>query len=455
MEETRVQGAVRRQNAATGGRRTLIPRSGAFWLIGSLSVLLLASVAAPSPMYPIYQQRWHLSTVMITVIFGIYAIFVLASMLLFGSLSDTAGRRLVLVFAIALMAVAMLLFWLAGGAGWLLAARVIQGTGVGLAMGAVAAALIELSPPGRQARGMMVNTIAPTFGLAFGALGSGLAVQYAPWPTELTYAVLLAGFAATGVATLMIGETAPGAGGGIRLVPRRISVPREARRAFALVSLSIVAVWAVGGVYLSLGPSVVAEMLRSHSHVLGGLTVTALAGGGTAAQVVLGRLSGYRPIALGGVAMLAGLGLIVISLSDGSAALFFTASAVLGVGWGTAFMGAFRSIAALAGPDNRGELLAALYVVAYLSMSVPAVGAGLAVPHAGLHATMNVFIAVVGGLVVLALAGLPFMPAQQRSGLAGTHLPFARHAPAPCCLPCLEVAGISIGGEPSGVPAGR
>lgn len=441
MEETRTQRTDHKQEDAALRPGGVLPRAAGFWLVGLVSVLLLASVAVPSPMYIIYQQRWHFSAMMITVIFGVYAIFVLAGMLLFGSLSDTVGRRPILVFSMVLMAVSMVLFWAAAGVGWLLAARVVQGIGAGIAMGAVAAALIELSPPGAQARGMLVNTVAPTVGMAFGALGSGLLVQYGPWPTELPFVILLAAFLGTGAMMMLLQETAPNAGKGMRIAPHRISIPREARRPFALVSLSIVAVWAIGGLYMSLGPSVVAQMLHSNSHVLGGLVVTALAGGGTVAQLVCGRLTGHRPIVLGGVLLLIGLGLVAISLSRGSAALFFVGSTVLGMGWGNAFMGAFRSMASLADAAHRGELLAAVYVVAYLSMSVPAVGAGIAVPHAGLHTTTNVFIALVAALVVLALASLPFVSAHHRSGRAGAQLPFVHHAPAPCCLACHEVTG--------------
>lgn len=436
--------------SADTGRSRGLPRGGAFWLVGLVSVLLLISSTVPSPMYVIYQQRWHFSAAMITVVFGVYALFVLASMLLFGSLSDTVGRRPVLVFSLLLMVVAMVLFAVAGNVWWLLVARAVQGIGVGIATGTLGAALIELSPSRAPARGMLINTVAPTFGMALGALGSGLLVQYAPSPTVLSYVILLVVFACLGVALLFLPETAPSAGHGFRIVPRRISIPRAARRPFALVALTIVAVWSIGGLFLSLGPSLVAQMLHSNSHVLGGLVVTALAGGGTVAQLLFGRLTGLRPIVLGGVLLLVGLGLDTLSLSQGSAALFFVGTAVLGLGWGSAFMGAFRSMAALADPVHRGELLAAVYVVAYLAMCLPAIAAGIAVPHAGLHTTTNVFTAVVAVLVVVALGSLPFVSRHHRSGRVGAHQPVVQHTPGPCCLATHDAAGSTAAPVPVG-----
>lgn len=424
-------------------RSVVLPRGAAFWLVGLVSVLLLVSSTVPSPMYVIYQQQWGFSAAMITLIFGIYALFVLGSMLLFGSLSDTVGRKPVLVFALVLMVVAMVLFIVADSVAWLLVARAIQGIGVGIATGTLGAALIELSPnPGR---GMLVNTTAPTLGMALGALGSGLLVQFAPAPTVLSYAILLVVFVVLGVLTLTLPETAPSAGHGFKIVPRRISVPKAARRAFGLTSLSIVAVWAIGGLYLSLGPSLVAEMLHSTSHVLGGLVVTGLAGGGTVAQLLFRKLPGNRPIVLGGILLLIALALVTISLSTVSVTVFFIGTVVLGLGWGSAFMGAFRSMAALADPAHRGELLAAVYTVAYLAMSVPSIIAGIVVPHAGLHNTTNWFIVVVAVLVVVALASLPFVNRHHRSGAAGAHEPTDHHAPAPCCLPTTHAHPVAAG----------
>jgi MFS family permease len=328
---------------------------------------------------------------------------------------------------------------------WLLVARAIQGIGVGIATGTLGAALIELSPQGNPARGMLVNTTAPTFGMALGALGSGLLVQFAPAPTVLSYAVLLVVFVVLGVLTLTLPETAPSAGHGFKIVPRRISVPKPARRAFGLTALSIVAVWAIGGLYLSLGPSLVAEMLHSNSHVLGGLVVTGLAGGGTVAQLLFRKMSGNRPIVLGGILLLVALALVTVSLSTVSVAVFFVGTVVLGLGWGSAFMGAFRSMAALADPAHRGELLAAVYTVAYLAMSVPSIIAGLVVPHAGLHTTTTWFIGVVAVLVVVALASLPLINRHHRSGAAGAHAPSDHHAPAPCCLPTTHAHPVAAG----------
>src|ERR1700758_3804141 len=75
--------------------------SVAFWIVAAAFCLNLAFSAVPTPLYVIYQQRDHFSTLMITVVYAVYAIGVIASLFLGGHVSDWVGRRRVLVPALA------------------------------------------------------------------------------------------------------------------------------------------------------------------------------------------------------------------------------------------------------------------------------------------------------------------------------------------------------------------
>lgn len=397
-------------NVAASPARGL-SRDAGFWLVGTILVLMLFSSSVPSPMYVIYQQRWQMSPTMITVVFAIYAVAVLAALLVFGSLSDQIGRRPVLLISLGLVVVSMAVFAGAQGVSWLIVARVVQGLGVGLATGAMSAALVELAPPSAPGRGTLVNGVGPTLGMALGALIAGLLVQYAPAPTVLSYLLLLVAFALTAVGVQLMPETAKHTGKP-HIRPRRISVPPASRRAFALLSLALVAVWAVGGFYLSLGPSLAIDVLHSTNHLIGGLTVTVLAGVASIGQVAFGRTAPNRTALIGLLFLLAGLALLLVTLGSGSSVVFFVGTAVLGAGWGITFLGAFRLLAMLADPARRGELMAAVYVVAYLAMSVPVVVAGLITSHLGLHRTATIFIIAVAAVCAVALGGLRWAKAR-------------------------------------------
>ncbi|MEV7418881.1 MFS transporter [Streptomyces sp. NPDC089919] len=404
-------GGLRR--APQGGARR--PGAG-FWLVGTVLVLLMLSSAVPSALYVLYQQQWQLSSGTVTVVFALYAVTVLLGLLVFGSLSDTLGRRPVLTAGLVLAIVSMLLFAGARGLAWLLAARAVQGLAVGLATGAMGAALLELAPRTRPALGAQVNSAGPTVGIGLGGLGAGALVQYAPAPTVLSYLLLVGAFAGCLVGVARMRESAPGAGGRLRVAPHRIRVPAEVRGRFAVLVLTVVAVWSVGGFYLSLGPHLALSLLKSTDYLVGGATVALLAGAATGAQLLLGRVAPLRTAVVGLLLLLAGLALVLLSLGLSSAALFLVATAVLGSGWGAAFLGSFRALSALADPARRGELTAAVYVFAYLAMSVPAVLAGLLTNIHGLHRTSVGFMA--GVAVVCAAALLATVRLGARGGPA-------------------------------------
>lgn len=394
--------------ATTVPVRRRLARPQAFWLIAAILLLMLLSSAAVSPLYPVYQERWGFSPAVLTVIFGVYAAAVLASLLLVGSLSDVLGRRRVIVGSTIVLVVSLGVFVFAAGVGWLIVARAVQGLAVGAATGALGAALVELAPRDRPDRGTLVNSVVPVAGIAAGGLSAGLLVAYAPAPTTLVFLVLIVAFAVLLGLALLLPETAPLATStvGIREVlrPRRPTIPPGTLGSFALLSITVVAMWAIGGLYLSLGPSLVNDLLGRPDRLAGGAAIAVLAGVSAAAPLVTGTWSVRRLLAVGLAVVLIGLAVVLAAIAVGSILLFFAGTAVLGVGWGPAFLGAFRGLAALAEPEHRGEFFAAVYVVAYGGMSVPALGAGIAAGRFGLMTTSIVYFLAAAALCMLALA---------------------------------------------------
>jgi len=181
-------------------------------LLASIIVSFLAASSVPTPLYALYAAQWGFSPLATTVVFGVYALAVLASLLTFGKLSDHVGRRPVLLTVFVLQAVAMVLFATAGGLGMLLGARIVQGVATGLLLGAAGAAMLDLD----RRRGALANSSAPGADTAAGALISALAVRYLPAPTHLIYLVLLGALAAQAAGVLGMGETAPSRPGALR-----------------------------------------------------------------------------------------------------------------------------------------------------------------------------------------------------------------------------------------------
>ena len=381
-----------------------------FAALAAIFVAFAAAAAAPSPLYVVYQQQWGFSAGTLTAVFAVYVAGMVAALLVLGGLSDHIGRRPVLAAAIVLEAVAMMLFITAGGVAVLLLARVLQGIATGMALTTLGAALVDLDPPHARGRAGLINGIAPVAGLAVGALGCGVLVEFAPQPTHLVYAVLLLGMAAAAVVVARMPETAARRPGGAASLVPRLGVPARLRAdVFALVPI-IVASWALGGLYLSLGPSVAAGVFGLHDHLIGGLVVTLLCGTGAITTYVLRRRPTERVLAVAATFLAAGTAVSVAGVQLGGAVLAGAGTVISGVGFGAAALASFGTLSRLAAPHERGELLAVALVIAYAAFSVPAVLAGLASGAVGLHAT-----ALAYGAVVVALAGAALISRRARS----------------------------------------
>ena len=388
--------------AASGiGRRPVLPRAAGFWLVCVVLFLMLVASAAASPLYSVYQARWRFSATTLTAVFAVYVLALLLTLLVFGSLSDYLGRRPVIAVALAAGAGACGLFLAAHGVGLLFAARALQGAAVGVATSAGGAALIDLQPD-RSQRGPVVTSAAVLLGLGVGGLGTSALVQYAPAPTHLVWWLLLGASAVGAVAVLAIPETAAGRRGVASSLRPRVAVPRQARGTLAVALPCMIAAPALNGFYLSLGPSLAAQVVRSPDLLWGGLVIFLVAGTGAAGSVAFRAVGGPAAMLAGCLALLAGVVMTLAAIETASAAAFLAGAAVAGAGVGTGFFaGAYRVLTALAGPGQRAGLVAAIWIVFYLAFSVPVVAAGVATTHFGLHRTAVVYSA---SLAVLAAA---------------------------------------------------
>jgi MFS family permease len=387
-------------------------RVSGFRVVVAVLVLFQAASSAPAPLYVVYQHAWRFSAAALTLVFAVFVFGLLAALLTGGALSDRLGRRPVLAAAIALEALALVLFLTAGGTGALVAARAVQGLATGLALPTIGAALVDLEPPHTPGRAALASGVVPIGGLALGALACGALVQYAPDPTHLVWILLLILFALALLALRTITETA-----GNRavdepwvwrdLVPRW-SVPKALRGPVVALVPLIVAGWALGGLYLSLGPSVAAGVFGATNHLVGGLVVTMLCGTGAVAAFALRRRSPWSVVLFSTGLLAVGTAVALAGALTGVAWLAAAGTVVAGVGYGASGLATFGALARLAGTADaavRGGLFAVAYTVAYLSFSLPALGAGWAATVVGLHATVAGYTAVVV-LVVLVALGL-------------------------------------------------
>ncbi|HXB50384.1 MAG TPA: MFS transporter, partial [Streptosporangiaceae bacterium] len=384
------------------GSRRLSGRPAVF-VLGSLIVALLASSAAPTPLYAVYQARWHFTPITTTVVFGVYAIAVLAGLLTLGKLSDHVGRRPVLLTAIAVHAGSLVIFATATGVPALLSARVVQGLSTGAALGAIGAAMLDMD----RDLGTFANAVAPGTGTATGTILSALAVRFLPDPTHLIYVALIGILAVQAIAIVAMRETVSPAPGALSSLRPEITLPRALRAPVLTAAPVLFAVWALAGLYGALGPALVHALTGSGDVVLGGMSLFVLATSAVVAIIVLRRAAARTVMLAGILTLITGVTVTVMAVSLGSAALFFAGSAIAGAGFGSGFQGGIRTVVPLAAAHQRAGLVSLLYVLSYLGLGVPAVAAGFGVVHGGgLIDTTRYYGAALIALAALALFGL-------------------------------------------------
>ena len=403
-----------------------LPRPLAFWSVATLLVLMLGASGVPSPLYRVYQEQLGFDDGMLTTIFGIYAVALLVSLLVVGGLSDHVGRRPVLVVAFLLEAAAMVLFLTADGVAWLLAARAVQGLATGALTSTLGAAVLDLERTDRPI-GAFINSTSPGLGISLGAVVAGLLVQFVPAPTEWVFGVLTAVFVLAAVGTALLPESSPRLPGALASLRPRVHVPPAHRAAFLVALPSLIACWALGGLYASLGPSLVADVFGVENHLAGGLLILALNGTGILGSIAFRTTRPEHTLLVGALIFTAGVLGTLVALFTTSTVLLFVTAVVTGFGFGASFLGAIATVTRGVAPGARAGLLAAIFVVGYLAFSLPAIAAGVAVSAVGLARSAEIYAVAE---VLLALIAVVALLRFRRTGAALGALPRMDAAPA-------------------------
>jgi MFS family permease len=392
-------GTSRPSPLSPSGRRVpAAPRQVAFWLLALVLTVTMLGTTLPTPLYVIYQSRWHFSAAVVTVTFAVYAVAVIATLLLAGRSSDQAGRRPVMAAALGASALSTVVFILAPDVGALIAARIVSGLSAGLMTGTATATLTELIPATARRRASLVATAANMAGLGLGPLIAGLFAQYAPHPTTLVFEVYLAVLAAAALVLLLVPETVP-----VRTRPALrfagLGIPEQGRGEFIAAGLAGFAAFALLGLFSSLVPGFIAGQLHQGSHAVQGAIVFLLLAVGSITQVALSRFSSQRVVLAGLSLFLGALALIVAALASSGMTLFLVGTVAGGVAVGAIFLGSLATANRLAPAERRGHVISAFFVACYAGLIIPVVGVGVLAGFTGTYPavlTFSVLLAVLG-----------------------------------------------------------
>jgi MFS family permease len=353
-----------------------------FWLAGYVFAITMAFSAVPAPLYVLYQARDHFGTLLVTIIFSVYALGVAVSLFLAGHVSDWLGRRRILVIAVAVNMAAGVLFITWPAIPGLIIGRVISGISIGMLSATATAYLSELHSAARpgapRTRAETVATAASLGGLGLGPLVAGFLAQYAGAPLQVPYLVFEALMLAGCAVLLITPETVRSPEPKPRYRPQRIAVPAASRSTFYAAGAAVAVAFSLFGLFTSLAPGFISGTLHDHSHALAGAAAFIVFGAAALAQIATSRTSLRRQLGIGLGLLMLGLVLVTEAVWDPSLPVLLLGGALAGAGAGAVFKGGISTVLDIAPDETRGEALAGLFLAAYLGLAVPVIGLGFA-----------------------------------------------------------------------------
>ncbi|MBC5824756.1 MAG: MFS transporter [Candidatus Eremiobacteraeota bacterium] len=380
-------------------------RNVGFWLVASSFAVTMLGTTLPTPLYPIYERDIGFSPAMITVIFAVYALGVIAGLLLFARLSDEIGRRRVLMAGLAFSALSAIAFFVAHGLPTLFVGRVLSGLSAGAFTGTATAAMVELAGVGKRTSATMVAVAANIGGLGCGPLMSGILAQFAPLPLRLSFAADLVLLVPATAAILLTPETVEVQDTRPRWRVQRLHIPAEIRGTFIRAAVAGICGFAFSGLFGAVGPSYLSGILDQPSHAVAGILVFALLAMSAAGQIAVNRVPKRFALETACGALIAGLGLLAAAILAKSIASLFLSAVIGGFGNGLAIGFGLAEI-----NENvevqRAEVTATYFVLLYVGLTIPVLGAGILANVFGLPLAGIIFAATVGAVVLGVLLAL-------------------------------------------------
>src|SRR5215217_2909694 len=350
-----------------------LSRPAAFWAVAFAFLALTAFATAPSSLYGLYAEREHLSHITLTIVYAVYAVGVVASLLLAGHVSDAYGRRTVLIPGLLVAGVAAVVFLAWTSLAGLLVARLLTGIALGASVATATAYIADLDagPDGTPSRRSgIVATIANIGGLAVGPLLAGALAQYAPHGLTLPYVLLLAALVVAAAVVVLSPEGRQPVHPRPGYRPQRLRAPAHARGQFLAATTAAFLVFAVGGLFAGLVGTFLAGPMHHPSATFTGFAIFLNFGAGVLVQTTTTRWPAQRLIAAGLVPTIVGLIVLVASAwtSPASLALFLIGGTVMGLGGGAMIRGSLSVVISTTGAADRAGALATYFTASYVGV---------------------------------------------------------------------------------------
>lgn len=391
-----------------------LSRQSGFWAVAFSFLAVSAFSSAPSALYGLYAERDHLSSLTITVVYAVYAVGIVITLVLAGHVSDWYGRRSVLLPALGIAALAAVVFLVWRSLPGLLVARVLTGFALGITVATATAFIADLDAGSEgvaTTRAGIVSTVANVGGLGLGPLIAGVLARYEPHALTLPFIVFLASLLCAVALVALAPEGHAGIDPRPRYRPQRLVKPADGQPQFIAAITGAFAAFAVGGLFAGLTGTFLTALVHHSSPALIGLAIFLSYGAGVAVQTTTTGWPAHRLLAAGIPPVIVGLVLLVGSAwtTPPSLTLFLLSSAIAGAGIGAMIRACLTIVISSAAPEDRARAVATVFTAGYAGVSIPVIGVGIVLQHLSPRLTLLIF-ALAVGLGILASARILVRP---------------------------------------------
>ncbi|MBT2566355.1 MFS transporter [Arthrobacter sp. ISL-85] len=371
--------------------------------ISSVVSLMAAFAAAGAaiPLFNLYRAEDGFTNADISMAIVSYSAATLATLLVLGRLSSYLGRRPTSIAGLVLLLGGCLLLLGVHDVGVLILSRLLMGFGAGLASSSLSAYIIDTAPAQPPWLAPVASSQTVMLGLAVGTVSSGALVQFAPWPRQLIFLVVITLLLISVALLAFSPETVNRTAGVWRSLAPRVQVPKRVRSLVPVAAAVLLATWAAGAFYQAFVPALVENQLHTHSPLIVGVVFAAYMGASVLGAPLNARLTAATAQRTSMVAFFAGMAGIVGAIATGSLMLFVASTLVSGASQGVAISATTRSLLYGSNAADRAPTFSVIYLLSYSGATIPALIAGQLSEHISLPQ-----IAI--GYSALAFAGAAF-----------------------------------------------
>lgn len=370
-----------------------------------LWIVLMMSCGATyiSSLFPLYGKYYQLSSLEITILFAVYAVILLPTLLIVGAKGNSWGLKRVLRISIWISIVSTLLFIVSHSVWMLYVARILEGIAYGAFTGTATAFLLKQTSSNKVSTAIKFSGVIVNLGFGMGPAMSGLIVQYIHvQPLRMPFWFLLVML----VASLVLLELLPKLEDSQKPPKVKVSlgIPNNIRsHFFSMIGLPAFTFFMLGGIVLSLIPSFVKNVIHTSNLSIAGLLMLMLLGVGGLMQFFPWVQNPVTRLRIGIVFLAIGPWITVFSGQKENLFLLGAGMLIQGIGAGWSFQAALRFAGQLPKPEERPRVISAFYLCAYAGFIIPPIGVGVLTQFFSLNFSLVVLNSVAALIVIYVL----------------------------------------------------